>query len=173
MVVVTLALSASQMKRERTFSCSEWPQSARSLHVAWPASPATTRRQKHLWHGGYPRKRSSGLGWAGSCPSFDRSQTKLYKNNNKKDCGYTPSFLLSWIWVLRFHAHPDCITVSLAENGSYEFLVLHYWSLLLFLLLHTSYMWGCDLTVSVKPGKSNLWYIQACHLLFQYNTTMQ
>lgn len=80
MVVVTSALSgisALQMKSESTFSCSEWLQSAHSLHVAWRASPATIRRQKHLWHGGYPHKRSSGLGWADSCPSFDRSQTKL------------------------------------------------------------------------------------------------
>lgn len=83
MVVVALALSGIstlQIKSECTFSCSEWPRSAHSLHVAWPTSPATTRRQKHLWHGGYPHKRSSGLGWAGSCPSFDHSQTKLCKN---------------------------------------------------------------------------------------------
>lgn len=74
------ALSGSctaMMERELTFSYWEWPQSARSLREAWRASPATTRHQKHLWHGGCLRKRSSGLGWAGSCPSFDRNQTEL------------------------------------------------------------------------------------------------
>lgn len=126
-VAVAVALSGIstlRTKSECTFSCSEWPQSAHSLHVAWPASPATTRRQKHLWHGGYPHKRSSGLGWAGSCPSFGRSQTKLCKNTG---FGYTPSFLLSWICVRRFHMHQEQIIscLHLAHNGSYEFPVLH------------------------------------------------
>lgn len=91
-----------QMKSNCTFSCLEWPQSAHSLHVVWPASPATTRHQKHLWHGGYPRKRSSGLGWAGSCPSFGRSRTKLYKTQKLQLYSYL-EFVCKEIRLLDVH----------------------------------------------------------------------
>lgn len=142
MAAVTLALSdfsAPQIRSERTFSCSEWPQSARSLHVAWPASPATTRHQKHLWHGGYRHKRSSGLGWAGSCPSFDRSQTKLWKTTKALLTSY---FLLYWICVQRFRMHHDQITLCphLAQNSKFEFPALHY--CYFSLILHIVCIWG-------------------------------
>ncbi len=153
MVVVTLALSALQMKRDCTFSCSEWPQSARSLRVAWPASPATTHRQKHLWHGGYPRKRSSGLGWAGSCPSFDHSQTKLYKNKRLWLHSFLP-FILNFSVEIS-HAPRSYYPVSLAQDGSYEFPALHYWSLLPFLSLYIACMWA--VTWQLSRWQCKIW----------------
>lgn len=80
---VTTLLALEQLGIRRvtgTFSCLGWPQSARSLHEAWRASPATTRHQKHLWREGYHHKWNSILGWAGSCLLFGRTQTELYKN---------------------------------------------------------------------------------------------
>lgn len=136
MGVVTLPMSAIsislQLQSDFTFSCLVWHQFAHSLHEVWRASPATIHRQTRLWHEGYPHKRSSDLGWGGSCPSFGRSQTKLYKNKGFSYTPCYPEFLCRDSTRIKLKLLDHCS--KMAQNERCEYQALHYGPCYLFCL---------------------------------------
>lgn len=103
-----------KFKGGRTFSCWEWRQSARFHREAWRASPATTRHPRRWWHGGCRRRRSSGLGWAGSCPSSGHSQTKLCKNK----ITYISCTSMTWCFTQNKFSISEMLTMSNVKSGN-------------------------------------------------------